>query len=103
VEAVVSVLRHAGCPPEEAVHLLRTLVAMLLGTLLREVSAGPTFGVTDQAGIAARRDALEQSGLPAVQEVGPYLARFDKDAEFDFMVGLATDAVEARLRRLRGE
>lgn len=101
VEAVVSVLRAAGCPPEEAVHLLRSLVAMLLGTLLREVSAGPTFGVTDLAGIAVRREALEQSGLPAVREVGEHLARFDSEAEFAFMVELAVDAVEGRISASR--
>jgi AcrR family transcriptional regulator len=97
VDAVLGVLRRAGCPPEEAVHLLRTLVATLIGTLLREVSAGPTFGVADRAGIAARRDALDRSGLPAVQEVSAHLARFDRDAEFAFTVDLAVDAVMARV------
>lgn len=101
VEAVLSVLRGAGCAPEEAVHLLRTLVATLIGTLLREVSAGPTFGVSDEAGIAARREALEQSGLPAIREVGEHLARFDREAEFAFTVDLAVDAVLARVVRDR--
>ena len=99
VEAVVSVLLRAGCPPDEAVHLLRTLAAMLIGTLLREVSAGPTFGVDD--GIAARREALERSGLPAIGEVGAHLARFDREAEFAFTVDLAIDAVAARLSASR--
>ncbi|HEX4813105.1 MAG TPA: TetR family transcriptional regulator, partial [Nonomuraea sp.] len=36
VEAVLAVLRDAGCPTDESVHLLRMLVAAVIGTLLRE-------------------------------------------------------------------
>ncbi|MFX0579194.1 TetR/AcrR family transcriptional regulator [Nocardia nepalensis] len=97
IQSVLAVLRAAGCPPEEAVHLLRTLLAALIGTLLREVNAGPTYGTSDTAGIAARRATLEQSGLPAVVEAAPYLARFDSQAEFDFAMNLALDAVVARI------
>lgn len=97
VEAVLSVLRDAGCQPEEAVHLLRALVATLIGTLLREVSAGPTYGTTDTAGIARRRSTLEASGLPAVAGAAEHLARFDGAAEYEFAVTLALDALTARL------
>ncbi|MFE2999609.1 hypothetical protein ACFXG4_31960 [Nocardia sp. NPDC059246] len=76
---------------------MRTMVAALIGTLLREVNAGPTYGTSDIAGIAARRATLEQSGLPAVAEVAPYLARFDKREEFDYAIDLALDAVIARI------
>ena len=47
------------------------------------------FGVSDVEGIALRRAALAQSGLPCVAEAAPYLARLDKEAEFDFAVDLA--------------
>jgi len=97
VEAVLAVLGNAGCPPQEAVHLLRTLVATLIGTLLREVQAGPTYGTTDTAGIARRQAILEDSGLPAVAGAAAYLARFDADAEYEFAVNLALDALSARL------
>ena len=99
VEAVLSVLRAAGFSVEDAVHLLRTFVAMLIGTILREVNAGPTFGISDVEGIANRRAALEHSGLPAVVEAAPYLARFDSDNEFHYAVGLAIDNVMAQLSR----
>ena len=89
VEAVLSVLRSAGFSAEEAVHLMRSFVATLVGTLLREVNASTTFGVSDVEGIALRRAALAQSGLPCVAEAAPYLARLDKEAEFDFAVDLA--------------
>lgn len=52
VDTVLEVLVSAGCPDEEAVHILRALVAMLIGTLLREVQAGPTLGTTNPQDIA---------------------------------------------------
>ncbi|WP_067847032.1 TetR family transcriptional regulator [Nocardia lijiangensis] len=97
LEAVLSVLRAAGCSVEESVHLLRTFVATLIGTLLREVNAGPTFGLSDAEGIARRQTVLEQSGLPAVGEAAAYLARLDREAEFAFTIDLAIGTVLARL------
>jgi len=97
VEAVLSVLRDAGCPPDQSVHLLRAFVATLIGTLLREVSAGPTYGTTDTAGIAQRQSILENSGLPAVAAAAHHLARFDGATEYEFAISLALDALAARL------
>ncbi|MDQ1040473.1 TetR/AcrR family tetracycline transcriptional repressor [Streptomyces sp. V3I8] len=97
VEAVLAVFRAAGCPPRDAVPVLRSLLATLIGTLLREVRAGPTYGTTDVPGIARRRAVLERSGLPLVAEAAAELARFDSDAEYDFTLTLALDAVMARL------
>ncbi|MEU3984042.1 TetR/AcrR family transcriptional regulator C-terminal domain-containing protein [Streptomyces sp. NPDC026672] len=97
VEAVLAVLRAAGCPPHDAVPVLRSLVATLIGTLLREVQAGPTYGTTDVAGIEQRRTTLERSGLPHVAEVAADLARFDSKAEYQFTLDLILDSVMARL------
>ncbi|HEX7739625.1 MAG TPA: TetR family transcriptional regulator [Marmoricola sp.] len=97
IGAILAVLGAAGCPADEAVHLLRSAVAVLIGTLLREVNAGPTYGISDAAGIGRRQAALAQSGLPAVADAAEHLARFDADAEFEFAVNLALDAVSARL------
>lgn len=97
VQAVLEILRAAECAPGESVHLMRTLLATLIGTVLREVDAGPVYGTSDPDGIAARRAILERSGLPAVVEAAPYLARFDSQAEFDFTMDVALDAVIARI------
>lgn len=97
VEAVLGVLRDAGCPPEESVHLLRAFVATLIGVLLREVSAGPTYGTTDTTGIERRQSTLRASGLPAVAAAAPHLAAFDGAAEYEFAIDLALDAFQARL------
>lgn len=98
VEALLGALRSAGCPIEEAVRLMRVLVASLIGTLLREVQAGPNLGISNEDGIAARRRALEDSGLPHVIEAAPHLARFDRDAEYEYTVQAATALVLDRIR-----
>ncbi|GAA3549145.1 TetR/AcrR family transcriptional regulator C-terminal domain-containing protein [Amycolatopsis ultiminotia] len=98
VGAVLSVLCAAGASPEEAVHLLRALLALVVGTLLRETGAGPAFGAGDTDAVAHRQAELEQSGLSAT---APFLARCDHEAEFAFTVDFAVAAVAARLRRDR--
>ncbi|MFE6487312.1 TetR/AcrR family transcriptional regulator [Streptomyces sp. NPDC057757] len=97
VDAVLNVLRAAGFPQHDAVPILRALVATLIGTLLREVHAGPTYGMTDAPGIAQRQAVLEQSGLPRLAEAATDLAHFDRDAEFAFTLDFTLDAVMARL------
>lgn len=96
IEAVLTVLRRTGISAGEAVHLLRTLLAALIGTLLREVSAGPTFGAGTADGIAERRKTLEASGLAEVTAAAPYLARFDRDDEFEATLDLIVDLVGCR-------
>ncbi|BDH57986.1 TetR family transcriptional regulator [Tsukamurella sp. PLM1] len=98
-QSILDVLLGAGFAPVEAVHLLRSLLSTLVGTLLREVDAAPTFGVTDAAAIERRRTVLAGCGLPAVEAVAGDLARFDADAEFEYMIRLSIDAVSARLPR----
>ncbi|MET8758858.1 TetR family transcriptional regulator [Lentzea sp. NPDC004782] len=91
VNAVLAVLRDAGAGTEEAVHMLRMLLATLIGTLLREVSAAPAFGSND------REDTLTASGLPALVDAAAHLARFDREAEYEYTVDLAITAVLHRL------
>lgn len=98
VETLPAVLRSAGCPVEESGHLVRFLVATLIGTLLREVQAGPTFGIADQDGIAVRQRMLEDSRLPHLAEAAPYLARFDREAEYRYTVQAATALVLERVK-----
>lgn len=99
IAAILSVLHRAGNSPEQAVHLVRTLLATLVGTLLREVSAGPTFGTSDAAGMAERQRTLEDSGLPQVALAAPHLARFDRDREFEYTVDLLVQIVTSGLGR----
>ena len=102
VEAVLSVLRRAGSSSEQAVALVRVLLATLIGTLLREVAAGPTFGSDDVDAIDARRRDLEQSGLPEVAAAAPHLARFDREREFATMIESMVALVAAQLNGADG-
>lgn len=100
IEAVLAVLRQAGANPEQAVRLTRMLVAALIGMLLREVSASPTFGSANPADIDARRSELEASALPEVVACAPFLARFDRDEEFESGVRLVVDFAAFQVARL---
>ncbi|HEX8864556.1 MAG TPA: TetR family transcriptional regulator [Lentzea sp.] len=93
VNAVLKVLVDAGAGTEEAVHMLRMLLATLIGTLLREVSAAPTFGDSDNG----REQTLRTSGLDALAEAAEHLARFDREAEYEYTVDLAVTAVLDRI------
>lgn len=101
VDRLLSTLRAAGCRPAEAVHLLRTLLATVVGTLLREVTAGPTFGAVGPEAERERRGDLEASGLPALVEAAPHLARFDHDEEFEYTLDFLVAAVLLRVGEVR--
>ncbi|WP_233223810.1 TetR/AcrR family transcriptional regulator C-terminal domain-containing protein [Amycolatopsis sp. CA-128772] len=89
VEAVLAPLLAAGFPPDRAVHGLRTVLAFLIGTLMREVDAAPTFSG------GPRLAELEGAGLPAVSAAAPFLAVCDHEAEFEFGLRVLLDALGA--------
>jgi hypothetical protein len=99
VEAVLSILHGAGFPPARAVHVMRSLLAFLIGTLLREVSASPTFSGENPDGVERRHAELTSSELPHVVESAPYLAVCDHEEEFEFGLDLLINAVELRRQR----
>ncbi|MFG1647335.1 TetR/AcrR family transcriptional regulator C-terminal domain-containing protein [Amycolatopsis sp. NPDC049252] len=94
-EAVLAVLDRAGFPPDRAVHALRTALAFLVGSLMREVSAGPAFSGTDVEGAQQREAELRAAGLPHVAAAAPDLAICDHDEEFEFGLTALVAALEA--------
>ncbi|BBA96110.1 putative TetR family transcriptional regulator [Actinacidiphila reveromycinica] len=100
-EALLTVLRGAGCPVGEAVRLLRLMVAALIGTLLREVQAGPTYGVVEARGLSQRRGLLVRSGLPHVAEAAAELARFDREEGYAYAIDAAIDVVVRRVASVK--
>lgn len=100
IEAVLRVLGDAGFSSTESVHLLRTLVATLIGALLREVTAGPTYGACDPELIAERERVLRHSGLVNVAAAADTLARFDGQAEYRYAVDFAIETVLNRVSRV---
>lgn len=93
IESVMAVLADAGIEHAGAVHLLRTFLATLIGMVLREADAGPTFGADNPDAIDRRRTLLADSHLPHVSAAAGHLARFDKDEEFAYAVELLVDAI----------
>lgn len=93
-EIVLSVLREAGFPPDRAVHALRSVLAFVVGTLLREVTASPTFSGDDPGGAQRRLADLSASELPHLTESAPYLAVCDHEEEFTFGLDLLITALE---------
>lgn len=97
VEVVLSILHDAGFPPDRAVHALRTVLAFVIGTLLREVSAGRTFSGDNLGGVERRLAELKASELPHIVASAPHLAVCDHDEEFDFGLDLLITALERQL------
>jgi AcrR family transcriptional regulator len=98
-DRLLAILRAAGMSTAESVHVMRLVLAAVIGMLRREVSVGPISGTADPAAVSSRESALRESGLPHVAEAAHALARFDRDAEFDFGLDFILDAVAARLAR----
>lgn len=98
-EAVLSILGEAGFPPDRAVHALRSVLAFVVGALLREVSAEPAFSGDDPDGVERRLAGLRASALPNVLASAPYLAVCDHEQEFAFGLDLLTTALELQLQR----
>jgi TetR/AcrR family transcriptional regulator, tetracycline repressor protein len=98
LEATLAILMEAGAKPEWAVHALRTTLAYMTGTLLREASVGLTLGVDDPQIAGPREAALSQAGSPHVALAAPYLSRLDHAREFDFGIDLLIDVFMSRLR-----
>jgi len=99
LDAVLSILARAGHPPAAAVHVVRTVLAFMTGTLLREADAAAPFGTDDFGTAAARTAALRESGFPAVGEAAPHLARCDHEHEFLTGLDLILDAFGSRAPR----
>lgn len=96
VEAVLALLVAAGLDDAQAVRVLRAVLATVIGLVLREADAGPSFGTGDVDAIARRRTVLEESNLPHVAAAAGDLACFDADAEFDYTIELVVRTITAQ-------
>ena len=97
VDAALRTLHRAGLDPAAAVHALRTIIAFLVGSLLREVATRSTGSVTAATVIASPEAQLLAAGLPSVAESAAELAVCDHDAEFRFGLGLLVESLRAQI------
>jgi TetR/AcrR family transcriptional regulator, tetracycline repressor protein len=96
-ESALAILADAGLNPDKAVHAFRAAFAFLVGTVLREVSVGPTFSGQNLGDLAHRRAELESAGMPFVAAASPHLAVIDHAVEFDFGLSLLIAGLESYL------
>lgn len=97
LEAVLSIAISAGATPEWAVHTLRTVMAFITGTLLREAGAGQSFDVGPFGDPDERRRTLEAANAPAVAAAAAYLVRCDHEYELRFGLKILIEAIAADL------
>lgn len=89
-------LRRAGREPPAAVHVLRSFIAFLIGTLSREVGTAPSYAAVIPEVVASRAADLATSGYPAVAAAAAELSVCDHEAELRFGLDLLIEAVRRR-------
>jgi AcrR family transcriptional regulator len=105
IEHALATLRGAGFGGEDAVRVVRTVVAYVAGTLVREVGVIPGLEPQrplgrDPAVLAADRPFLDPAEFPQVMSVSTELLNRDFDADFEFGLDLLVRAV-AEMRPAR--
>jgi AcrR family transcriptional regulator len=97
VDAALRLLDRAGVGTADAVHILRTYIAFLVGTMLREIGTSPTSSVQPSI-VATSASALVDAGLPAVADAADELSVCDHEYEMQFGLNLLLNSVRARTR-----
>lgn len=93
VERALATLRGAGFDGPEAVHMLRMIIAYIVGSLLREVGVTPTFTPVRTDIKAAN---VDPALFPEVSALSPHLVSCDHDEEFEFGLEMLVQAMDVR-------
>jgi Tetracyclin repressor-like, C-terminal domain len=99
IEQALATLKNAGFAPEDAVRVVRTFVAFIAGTLVREVGVSPGLEPQrplsqDPAVLSADRPIfLNPTEFPMVTSMSAELMNRDHDADFEFGLNLLVRAV----------
>ncbi|HTW03167.1 MAG TPA: TetR/AcrR family transcriptional regulator C-terminal domain-containing protein [Streptosporangiaceae bacterium] len=99
MEHALATLRDAGFSAEDAVRVVRTFIAYIIGSLLREVGVSPGLGPQrplnqDPAVLSADRPLhLNPAEFPQVVGMSDELMNRDHDADFEFGLNLLVNAV----------
>jgi len=98
IEAELLILHEAGFDAETSVHILRTFVAFVTGSLVRELTAEPVVSGIDPVARATRIEVLKAAGFSAIADAADHIAIVDHEAEYYFGVDLFITGLEAQLR-----
>jgi AcrR family transcriptional regulator len=96
VERALATLRGAGFDGHEAVRILRTFIAYIVGSLLREVGVTPTFAPTHRPDLEVKD--VDPLLFPEVSGLASALTDCDHEAEFEFGLELLIQAITVRLK-----
>ncbi|GGK79102.1 TetR family transcriptional regulator [Planomonospora parontospora subsp. parontospora] len=91
VERALATLRSAGFGGEEAVRILRTFIAYIVGSLLREVGVTPTFAPVHHS--QAEIGKVDPVLFPETSSLAAELGACDHEAEFEFGLELLIRAI----------
>ncbi|MGW0805466.1 TetR/AcrR family transcriptional regulator [Nonomuraea sp. NPDC002799] len=100
VERALATLRGAGFDDQGAVSMLRTFIAFIVGSLLREVGVTPTFAPLHTRTI--RADGVDPALFPEVSSLAGLLDQCDHEAEFEFGIELLIQAMAVHSGRREG-
>ncbi|MFM9376914.1 TetR/AcrR family transcriptional regulator C-terminal domain-containing protein [Gordonia sp. VNK21] len=98
VEIALAALEELGFDQDERVHVLRTFIAYLVGTLMRETGTAPSLAADNSSLIASSEQALREAGLPHVAANAPQLALCDHEAELEYGLDLLIAAIHHKLQ-----
>ncbi|GAA1273500.1 TetR/AcrR family transcriptional regulator C-terminal domain-containing protein [Sphaerisporangium rubeum] len=96
VERALATLRDAGFDAQDAVHVLRTFIAFIVGSLLREV------GVTPAITPAPRATDVDPVLFPETGAMAGFFASYDHEETFEYGLDLLVNAIAVRLEEHRG-
>lgn len=96
-EVALATLREAGFEGQEAVRILRTFLAYMMGSLVREVGIAP--GPADGEDVTGAKAWLRAAEFPNLAELSAELEAHDPEADFEFGLELLVHAVAAGARR----
>jgi AcrR family transcriptional regulator len=99
VERALVTLREAGFDGQEAVHILRTFIAFVVGSLLREVGVTPTYSPALRAGAGAVD--VDPVLFPEAGAMGGFFAAYDHEETFEYGLDLLIKAIAVQLEERR--
>lgn len=97
IRVALASIDELGFTPQERVYLVRTFVAYIAGTIMRELGSVITVGAMDSAGVRERIDEITAIGDPLLTSTAPYLAVSDHEAEFRYGLELLIDGLATRI------
>ena len=97
IRVALASIDELGFTPQERVYLVRTFVAYIAGTIMRELGSVITVGAMDSAGVQERIDEITAIGDPLLTSTAPYLAVSDHEAEFRYGLDLLIEGLATRI------